>query len=250
MAPISAKVVGLCDAARERDHLPQECASCVARHLAACAGLSPNELSHLAQFVTHRRLDAGQTLFQEDDAADNVFTVTSGLFKQYKLLADGRCQVTGFYFAGDLIGLPDGPDYPVTAEALTTATVCGFPRGRITELVGRYPSLASAVILKLQREITAAQGQMLSLGRLTAEERIAGFLLALLDKAPDCVNDDGSLRLNMRRADIADYLGLTVETVSRSFTKLRNAGVIGAERSGVVEILSRDGLADVAQGPG
>lgn len=250
MALATAKVIGLCDAARERDHLPQECANCVARHLAACSGLTPDELSHLAEYVTRRKLSAGQALFQESDPADNVFTVTSGVFKQYKLLADGRCQVTGFYFAGDLIGLPDGPDYPVTAEALTPVTVCSFPRARITELVGQYPSLAKAVILKLQREITNAQGQMLSLGRLTAEERIAVFLLALLDKAPDCVNDDGSLHLSMRRADIADYLGLTVETVSRSFTKLRKAGVIGAERAGVVEILSRDGLEEIAQGPG
>lgn len=250
MASVSAKVVGLCDAARERDHLPQECASCVARHLAMCAGLETDELSHLAEYVSRRKLAAGQTLFRETDPAGDVFTVTSGLFKQYKLLADGRCQVTGFYFSGDLIGLPDSADYPVTAEALTAATVCAFPRARIVELVDRYPSLAKAVILKLQGEITTAQGQMLSLGRLTAEERIAVFLLTLMDKVPDCVNGDGSLRLNMRRADIADYLGLTVETVSRSFTKLRNAGVIGAERGGAVEILSRDGLEDIAQGPG
>lgn len=249
MAQASAKVIGLCDAAREASHLPLECASCVARHLAMCAGLQADELSHLARYVTRRKLTAGQSLFQEADPADSVFTVTSGVFKQYKLLADGRCQVTGFYFAGDLIGLPESADYPVSAEALTPASVCGFPRGRITDLVGSYPSLASAVILKLQREVTTAQEQMLSLGRLSAEERIAGFLLGLLEKAPDVVNDDGSLSLHMRRADIADYLGLTVETVSRSFTKLRNAGVIGADRGGAVEIRSRDRLESIARGP-
>ena len=113
-----------------------------------------------------------------------------------------------------------------------------------------YPQMAEAVILKLQREVSSAQDQMLSLGRLNAEERIAGFLLSLMEKAPDCINDDGSLILRMRRADIADYLGLTVETVSRSFTKLRNAGVIGADKAGAVEILSRDDLKDLAGGPG
>jgi len=250
MAQASANVVGLCDAARQTDHLPQECANCMSRHLAVCAGLNPDQLGHLASYVTRRRIDAGQALFQEGDAADHVFTVTSGVIKQYKLLADGRCQVTGFYFAGDLIGLPDGPEYPVTAEAVAPVTVCAFPRGRISELVSTYPQMAEAVILKLQREVSSAQDQMLSLGRLNAEERIAGFLLSLMEKAPDCINDDGSLILRMRRADIADYLGLTVETVSRSFTKLRNAGVIGADKAGAVEILSRDDLEDLAGGPG
>jgi CRP/FNR family transcriptional regulator len=248
MAQASASVIGLCDVARQGAHLPLECANCVARHLAMCAGLNENELSHLAQHVTRRKVAAGRALFQEDDAADSVFTVTSGVFKQYKLLADGRCQVTGFYFAGDLIGLPDASDYPVTAEALTPATVCSFPRGRILELVSEYPSLANAVILKLQREVSTAQGQMLSLGRLSAEERIAGFLLNLMERAPDCINDDGSLTLQMRRADIADYLGLTVETVSRSFTKLRNADIISADKAGAVAILSRERLEEIAQG--
>ncbi len=249
MAQASAQVIGLCDAAMQGRHLPQECANCAARSLAMCAGLNPSELAHMAEYASRRKVDAGQSLFQEGDPADNVFTVTSGVIKQYKLLADGRCQVTGFYFAGDLIGLPEGREYPVTADALAPSTVCAFPRGRITELVGSYPTLANAVILKLQREVTIAQEQMLSLGRLSAEERIAGFLLTLMVKAPDCVNEDGSLSLRMRRADIADYLGLTVETVSRSFTKLRNAGVIGADRAGAVEILSRDRLEEIAHGP-
>ena len=107
MAQASANVIGLCDAARQTDHLPQECANCMSRHLAVCAGLNPDQLNHLASYVTRRQIDAGQALFQEGDGADHVFTVTSGVIKQYKLLADGRCQVTGFYFAGDLIGLPD-----------------------------------------------------------------------------------------------------------------------------------------------
>lgn len=246
MALASAKVIGLCDIPKSGKHLPQECASCVARHLAMCAGLDPSELSDLAQHVNRRKVEAGKALFREDDDADNVFTVTSGVFKQYKLLSDGRCQITGFYFMGDLIGLPEGQSYPVTAEAVSDATVCSFPRGRIMELVSTYPALANAVILKLQREVTTSQDKMMTLGRLSAEERIAGFLLSLMENAPDCINDDGMLRLQMRRVDIADYLGLTVETVSRSFTKLRNAGVIGADKSGALEITSRDKLEEMA----
>ena len=132
MAQASANVIGLCDAARQTDHLPQECASCVSRHLAVCAGLNPDQLNHLASYVTRRRIDAGQALFQEGDGADHVFTVTSGVIKQYKLLADGRCQVTGFYFAGDLIGLPDGPNIrsrPRPSHRLPSAPfrAAGFP---------------------------------------------------------------------------------------------------------------------------
>ena len=220
----------------------------MARYLAVCAGLEPEELSDLAQYVTRRRLEAGQTLFQEGDSADQVFTVTSGVVKQYKLLSDGRCQVTGFYFMGDMIGMPDGKAYPVTAEALSDIAVCSFPRTRIVDLIHAYPALADGVMLKFQREVATAQEQMLALGRLNAEERIAGFLLMLHDKAPECAHEDGTLTLHMKRADIADYLGLTVETVSRSFTKLRKAGVLGAEMAGRIQIAGRERLAAIANG--
>ena len=250
MAPVQAKVIGLCDAVAHAGHVPEACANCLARHLAVCAGLAPGELAHLARYVTHRRLSPGQDLFQEGDPADQVFTVTSGVIKQYKLLSDGRCQVTGFYFMGDLIGRPESETYPVTAEALGDATVCAFPRARIDDLIHTYPSLADRVMLKLQREVAMAQDQMLALGRLSAEERIAGFLLMLHDKAPDCAHADGTLSLYMKRADIADYLGLTVETVSRSFTKLRKAGVIGAESNGRVQVAGRERLAEIAAGDG
>jgi len=214
----------------------------MSRHLAVCADLNPDQMGDLAAQARHRHLVAGQNLFQEGDAAQQVFTVTSGAIKEYKLLADGRCQVTGFYFAGDLIGMPEGTDYPVTAEALTDVSICAFPRLHMMELVGRFPELASRVIMKFQSEVTRGQEQMLSLGRLTAEERIAGFLLMLMDKTPDCAQADGSLSLQMKRADIADYLGLTVETVSRSFTKLRKAGVIETDQGSGVVVPSRDRL--------
>lgn len=246
MARLEAKVIGLCDAAVQAGHLPENCANCMSRHLAVCAGLDPGQLAHLTQHVTHRRLSGGQALFQEGDVADQVFTVTSGVVKQYKLLADGRCQVTGFYFMGDLIGMPEGKTYPVTAEALADVTLCAFPRAHITGLIRQYPSLADRVLLKFQREVTTAQEQMLSLGRLTAEERIARFLLMLMDKAPNCAHADGTLTLHMKRTDIADYLGLTVETVSRMFTKLRNAGVVGAESAGRIQISGRGRLAEMA----
>ena len=242
MPPNEQATPGFCGAQDTAGHMPEHCANCMARHLAVCAGLNPEQMGDLAAHARRKRISAGQNLFQEGDIADHVFTVTSGAIKEYKLLADGRCQVTGFYFTGDLIGMPEGADYPVTAEALTEVTVCAFPRPHMMNLVGRFPELAGQIILKFQGEVFRGQEQMLSLGRLTAEERIAGFLLNLMDKAPESANADGSLSLQMKRADIADYLGLTVETVSRSFTKLRNAGVIETDHGSGVVVPSRERL--------
>ncbi len=240
--------VGGCGSADGEDGLPVQCADCMARHLAVCAGLTPDVLTDLAEHLSRRRYSPGQTLFQEGDPAEQIFTVTNGVIKQYKLLADGRCQVTGFYFVGDLIGMPQGADYPVTAEALNEVSVCAFPRSRMQDLVSQYPELAQRVILKFQSEVGRGQEQMLTLGRLTAEERIAGFLIMLMDKAPDCADEDGRLALQMKRGDIADYLGLTVETVSRSFTKLRKAGLIETGAGTDVVIPSRERLEDLAAG--
>ncbi|MEK9672836.1 MAG: Crp/Fnr family transcriptional regulator [Rhodospirillaceae bacterium] len=147
-----------------------------------------------------------------------------------------------------MIGIPEGASYLVTAEVLGDVTVCSFTRTRMMEMITKYPELAARVIVKFQGEHDRGQSQMLALGRLTAKEWVAGFLLMLMYKTPECADGDGPFTLQMKRADIADYLGVTVETVSRSFTKLRKAGVIESGGNADVTVPNSDRLEDVAGG--
>jgi CRP/FNR family transcriptional regulator len=141
----------------------------------------------------------------------------------YKLLADGRRQVVGFLVPGDFLGLAFGRTYVHTAEAITPVAACRFPRARFMGLLEEFPALERDILSRTSNELAAAQRQMLLLGRKTARERLASFLVDLAERSDA---DGGPLELPMGRADIADHLGLTIETVSRTFTGLRREGVI------------------------
>ena len=133
-------------------------------------------------------------------------------------MADGRRQVVGFLVPGDFLGLAFGRTYVYTAEAITAVAACRFQRSRFMELLEELPALEREILGRTSNELAAAQQQMLLLGRKTARERLASFLADLAERSDA---DGGPLELPMGRADIADHLGLTIETVSRTFTGLR-----------------------------
>jgi CRP/FNR family transcriptional regulator len=207
---------------RQAEH--SVCDDCEVRDLAVCGSLTHPQLPRLAGIMLDRRLDVGQLLFQEGDPAADVFTVTSGLLKLYKLMGDGRRQVTGFLVAGDFLGLAFVRAYAFSAEAVTAASVCRFPRDPFMKLLDDFPALEKTMLARASTELAAAHEQMLLLGRKTARERLATFLVLMARRRPG--EHGGVLDLPMSRADIADYLGLTIETVSRTFTQLRKDGMI------------------------
>ncbi len=175
--------------------------------------------------ATTRRLNAGETLFYEGDPAQHVFTITEGTLKLYKLLSDGRRQITGFLLPGDFLGLASSASYVSSAEAVTPLTICRFPRRQFMQLLEELPQLEKELLARASSELAEAQDRMLLLGRKTARERLASFLLRLADRRRPCAPE--TIALSMSRADIADYLGLTIETVSRTFTSLKTDGIIG-----------------------
>jgi CRP/FNR family transcriptional regulator, anaerobic regulatory protein len=168
-------------------------------------------------------MEAGRLVFAVGDLAEDVHRLTSGMLKLYKLTQDGRRQVVGFMVPGDFLGLAFGRTYAYSAEAITPAAACRFPRARFFRLLEAFPSLEKEILSRTSTELAAAQDQMLLLGRKTARERLASFLLRLAERRGE---HDGPIELPMSRGDIADYLGLTSETVSRTFTSLRQAGLI------------------------
>ena len=202
------------------------CGSCGARPLSVCGSIDDTDLGRLDALAEHIVLGSGEALIREGDDARHVFNITSGSVRVYKLLPDGRRQITGFLFAGDFLGLATGETYVFSAEAIEPATACRFRKSDYRALIRETPALEAALLERATHELAAAQNQMLLLGRKTALERIATFLLDLPGHDPARVAEPGHVHLPMTRSEIADYLGLTIETVSRVVTKLKTGGVI------------------------
>lgn len=218
------------------------------RDLTLCAALDEPELTEMAAIATNMELGSGDPLFDEAEPAEHVFNVTAGAVKVYKLLADGRRQMTGFLFPGDFLGLANEETYAYSAEAITHTALCRFPRRKLERLLERYPNMEHRLLAMASHELAAAQEQMLLLGRKTAREKIASFLLMLSRRATQRGQAGDPVSVPMSRNDIGDYLGLTTETVSRTFTQLRQGGNINLLHGGKVELADRARLESIAEG--
>lgn len=224
------------------------CSACSVRQMTVCAVLDDDDQRRLASIMTQQQLAEGRTIFNEADPAEYVFNVTSGAVKVYKLLPDGRRQITGFLFPGDFLGLTHNEVYAYTAEALAPVTICRFSRRRLEALLDEFPTLERRLLGMASHELAAAQDQMLLLGRKTARERLISFLLNLSRAQERHGRPDNPVDLPMGRADIADYLGLTIETVSRTVTQLKKGGLIQLMDGGAVRLVKSEALQSEAEG--
>jgi len=224
------------------------CDTCPARALSICAAMRIEDLGRLATARVTQRVEAGATFIDESEPADHYFNITAGAVKVYKLLPDGRRQITGFLFAGDLLGLAFNGVYAYSAEALTSLSVCRFPRRQLDRLLDDFPMMEKRLLAMASNELAAAQEQMMLLGRKTAHERIASFLLSTADRQERLGGSRDRVQLPMTRSDIADYLGLTTETVSRVFTSLKKRGWILLKSNSEVQVAERDALEELATG--
>jgi CRP/FNR family transcriptional regulator, anaerobic regulatory protein len=215
---------------------PSPCSTCTARSLTICASLTPDDQAKMASHVTTVTLQPGQTLFSEGDAAEHVFNITSGSMSVAKSMPDGRRQIAGFPGAGDFLGASTRADYTVSAEALTETHLCRFQQSVFRRLLSDMPCLEQRLLAVAENEIAAVQEQILLLGRKTAMERIASFLLLQASRMKARGMSDNPVLLPMTRAEVGDYLGLTIETVSRCFSRLRKLDVIGLPAPGRVQI--------------
>jgi CRP/FNR family transcriptional regulator len=204
----------------------EPCLSCDARSSSVCNAVEDADLGRLAELAIVTRVEPGQTFIEEGESADSFFNITAGSAKLYKLLADGRRQITGFVSVGHFLGLAVSATYAFSAEAMEPVRLCRFSRSRLYHLLADFPALERRLLQVASNELVAAQEQMLLLGRKTARERVASFLLSQSQRGVPCGRHRTQFRLPMTRSDIADYLGLTVETVSRTLTRLRNEGLI------------------------
>ena len=196
------------------------CDDCKVRLFSVCGALDPSELDELERISQARVFPAKATLFEQGALAGSVFNVTEGVVRLYKSLPDGRRQIVGFALAGDFLGLALMDRYGVAAEAVTEVRACRFARSAFLGYVDGRPHLLRRLHEFAGHELSLAQDQMLLLGRRTAEEKVAAFLLNLQARYARIGKTSVNVPLPMSRQDIADYLGLTIETVSRTLTRL------------------------------
>ncbi len=224
----------------------RECLHCSVRHLSVCSALSCDEVRALEQITTSMPVPMGATLARNGEPRAHVFTVTEGALRLVRTLADGRRQVNGFVLPGDYVGLSGSDHHRYDIEAIADSRVCRVPTTQMRDLRQRYPHLERKLLQRACQELDAAQDNALALARLQPPERLADFLLRLAAREAALGQVGNRVALPMGRGDIADHLGLTMETVSRTFTKLRQQGLIALPQLNVVEILDFTGLQTLA----
>jgi CRP/FNR family nitrogen fixation transcriptional regulator len=176
-------------------------------------------------------------IFGEGEPADYLYKVISGSVRTYKILRDGRRQVGGFYLLGDIFGLEFADEHSLSAEAIADTKVLVIKRTALNALAGRNASVAQQLFALTGHELRRVQDRILLLIK-SAQERVAGFLLEMADRA----SGGNIVDLPMSRQDIADYLGLTVETVSRTLSLLETAAAIEVSTSRHIVLRNRDAL--------
>lgn len=228
------------------------CEDCGARHLGLCDALSDADLAVLSRAAQRMSLPAGKLFMEEGDPAEYFYNVNAGTVRLFKALPDGRRQITGFAGPGHFIGLAATEQNILGAETMEPVKICRFSRSAMRAMFTEYPALERKLLDVAMHELVLNQQQMLLLGRKTALERIASFLLSWAQRQEACgagklpqVNT--RLTLPLSRTDLADYLGLTIETVSRSLSHLKKEGLIEIPNIHEIVLLRPQALENIAE---
>ena len=204
-------------------------------------------LASITPKTTETRLKPGGYLFFEGDPVEWLYQVTSGVVRLTRLLADGRRQVIAFGYPGDIIGFPSNGLHHTDCESLTHARLQPFRRSHLETGEGD-PTLHCALLQAALREISAMQDHFMMLGRKSAIEKLASFICVLAERVGEDLGAYRQITLPMSRSDIADFLGLTTETVSRTFTQLRKSQIIAIENTHTILIQKPTALLSLSLG--
>jgi CRP/FNR family nitrogen fixation transcriptional regulator len=185
-------------------------------------------------------------VFNEGDPARQVYKVISGAIRTCRVLVDGRRQIADFYLPGDFFGLDGQGEHGFTAEAIADAVVISYPRSQLELIAETRPAVQKLLMSMLCKGLSATQNHVVMLGRQTAQERLAWFLLNLMQRT----DDNADLDLPMSRLDIADYLGLTIETVSRGISQFKRKQLISVSGTHQVTLRNVEALEAIASGEG
>ena len=230
--------------------IPQDCGDCPIRHRAVCARCEPDELDMLDRIKYYRRFEAGQTVIWSGDRMDFVGSVVTGIATLTQTMEDGRRQMVGLLLPSDFVGRPGRDSAAYDVVATTDIVMCCFRKNPFEEMMARTPHIAQRLLEMTLDELDAAREWMLLLGRKTAREKIASLIaiIARRDASIGMAASRGPLvvDLPLTREAMADYLGLTLETVSRQVSALKRDGVISLEGKRRVMIPDFNRLLDEA----
>ena len=226
----------------------EACATCGSRVAGLCYRVDAAVLDDFSADSQRFRLPAKSTVFREGDPATRAYSLVEGVVKLSRLLADGKQQVVGFRFAGDVLGYGAGKAYPFDAELLTDGHLCRIERSRLETLMRLYPQLERRLLHLCLTELSNTQDQLVTIGRRSAESRVASFLLGLAEayRLRGPLPED--LPMPMTRSDIGDFLGLTLETVSRSFAAFKRQKLIAEPGQHRLRILDAQALRRLTDG--
>lgn len=220
------------------------CSTCHLRELCLPCGLGGTDVERLDGLMfARRRIREGQPLYREGDKFQFIYAVRSGTFKSALALKDGREQVTGFQMAGELLGL-DGlanGSHASSATALEDAEICAIPYAHLSELAAGSTDLQHVISRLMSREIVREHNLMMLLGSMNAEERLAAFLLNISQRMKARGYSASEFHLRMSRAEIGSYLGMKLETVSRTFSAFQHQGLLEVDKKHV-RIVDLEGL--------
>jgi CRP/FNR family transcriptional regulator len=212
------------------------CLACRLSDLCLPYGLQINEVERLATIIKNKRpLRIDELLYSQDDECRSLYAVKSGSFRSFIANSEGAEQTIGFYLPGEVMGLDAllHGRFSCSVVALETGSVCELPLSRLNELCAEIPSLQLQMTRILSKEIASDHDQILLLGHSSAKERMATFLLMLSRRYGALGFSNTDFNLSMRRQDIANFLGLSNETISRQLTELRKTGVISVKQRGI-----------------
>jgi CRP/FNR family transcriptional regulator, anaerobic regulatory protein len=228
------------------------CDHCPVRHKAVCGAMDETQIQRMTQISHRKKLRPGQTIISDEEPSDFFANVVSGAVKLTKTLPDGRQQIVGLLFSPDFLGRAFSRNNPYTAEAATDVEICCFPHAAFERLSQEFPGLQQRLFQHTLDELDAAREWMLLLGRKTAEEKVASFLLMLARRSLliGCQHHQNpgvaQFELPFTRTDMADYLGLTIETVSRQLTRLKTSNVVRLNTNRLIQVHDVPRLARVA----
>ena len=225
-----------------------DCFDCPARMSDLCKGLSDSNIPVLYASSKHLKLKKSETLFLDDDYADHIFNVKDGTVMLYRMGPAGQRQILRFLFTGDMIGLTTGETNGISAEACTPVGLCCWERKKFEDFLILFPAMDRQFHIVASKALTQSFDHTFSLGQLNAQQRVAAFILNLAQRHEEMGSAPDTLLLPMSRLDIADYLGLTIETVSRELTKLKSKGFIAIPTLDRLHLLNTSALEDLAEG--
>ena len=229
--------------------ISHHCTQCPARNKAVCSVFDPQISSVLFRSMVHKRFGKGDIIWREGETAGYFAIVVSGAVKLVQTFPDGKQQIVGMLFASDCVGDLFVDEHTSFAEAVSQTELCCFPQKQFEHALETDPKLEHFILERTFKDLVATRKWLATLSHSDATERVANFLVSMMQKSVrmSCphateVVQHPMFQIPMSRADIADYLGMSIETVSRKFTQLKNAGIISYHGSRTIKVLEPDAL--------